>query len=306
MNFRQSYKLAALAGLLCCSTGAWAQPQITDAAQVGKGNTDEPVTTDWKPSLVRDGAYDRVPHTTKALAWQPLREADILWKKRVWREIDTRERQNLAFRYPGDDQTGGGYFIEILLDAVKKGKLKAYSTFDDRFTTAMSKEEVLNKLTGGSDTTTQIDPITGEEKQIIQNKEFDVDAITSYRVKEDWMFDRNLGRMVVRIIGIAPIINVMDPTSGELRATTPLMWIYYPEARPVFAQYEVFNPENDVQRLTWDDYLEGRYWNGRIIQVSSADQRTFANSGLTPMESLYQSQIMTDRVYEKEHDMWVY
>ena len=53
------------------------------------------------------------------IPWQYIREDDILWKKRVWREIDTREKQNVAFRYAGDEHTGGGMFIEILIDAIK-------------------------------------------------------------------------------------------------------------------------------------------------------------------------------------------
>jgi len=305
MNIRQSYKLVALAGLIFCSAGAWAQPVITDGAQAGSGSNNEPVSGTWQPSLVRDGAYDRTPHTIRPLTWQPLREADILWKKRVWREIDTREKQNLAFRYPGDDQTGGGYFIEILLDAVKKGKIKAYSTFDDRFTTALSKEQIMEKLVGKADTIPQEDPITGEIKYIYNSRDFDPDKVTLYRVKEDWMFDRNLGRMVVRIIGIAPLVDIKNE-DGTTRASTPLMWIYYPEARPVFAQYEVFNPENDVQRMTWDDYLEGRYWNGRIVQVSNGSNESFRNAGLNNLEALYESQRTAERVFEKEHDMWVY
>jgi gliding motility associated protien GldN len=306
MNFRQSYKLAAIAGLLICCTAAWAQPVVTDGAQAGTGSNNEPVNPSWQPSLVRDGAYDRTPHTMRTLGWQPLREADILWKKRVWREIDTREKQNLAFRYPGDDQTGGGFFIEILLDAVKKGKIKAYSTFDDRFTTALSKEQIMEQLSGKTDTIPSEDPVTGAITMVYSKRDFDPEAVTKYRVKEDYMFDRNLGRMVVRIIGIAPMVDRKDPTTGLLRATSPLMWIYYPEARPVFAQYEVFNPENDVQRMTWDDFLEGRYWAGRIIQVSNANNESFKNAGLTELEALYESQRTIEQVFEKEHDMWVY
>lgn len=305
MKIRQSYRLATLAGLLLCATGAFAQPVITDAAQAGSGSNNEPTSTAWQPSLVRDGAYDRVPHTSRPLGWQPLREADILWKKRVWREIDTREKQNLAFRYPGDDQTGGGYFIEILLDAVKKGKIKAYSTFDDRFTSALTKEQIMEKLVGKPDTIPQEDPITGEIKYIIQNRDFNPDKVTLYRVKEDWMFDRNLGRMVVRIIGIAPLVDIPND-DGTIRASTPLLWIYYPEARPVLAQYEVFNPENDVQRLTWDDFLEGRYWSGRIIQVSNHNNESFKNAGYNDVEALYEAQRNAELIFEKEHDMWVY
>lgn len=306
MNIRKAYGVAAAAGLLLCTSGAWAQPVITDGTQSGNGSNNEPVSGTWQPSLVRDGAYDRTPHTMRTLNWQPLREADILWKKRVWREVDTREKQNLAFRYPGDDQTGGGYFIEILLDAIKKGKVKAYSTFDDRFTTALTKEQIIEKLVGKPDTITVIDPITEKTSIQISNREFDPDKVTLYRVKEDWMFDRNLGRMVVRIIGIAPLVDIKDPETGITRASTPLLWIYYPEARPVLAQYEVFNPENDVQRMTWDDYFEGRYWSGRIIQVSNGFNESFRNSGLTNVEALYEAQRATEQVYLKEHDMWVY
>ncbi len=304
MNIRQSYQLAALAGLLACSIAARAQ-NVTDAAQTGNGANNEPTSAAWQPSLVRDGAYDRTPHSMRTLNWQPLREADILWKKRVWREIDTREKQNMAFRYPGDDQTGGGYFIEILLDAVKKGKIKAYSTFDDRFTTALTKEQIIERLVGKPDTIHSIDPVTEKETIQIQNRDFNPDIVTLYRLKEDWMFDRNLGRMVVRIIGIAPMVDKKNE-DGTTRASTPLLWIYYPESRPVFAQYEVFNPENDVQRMTWDDYLEGRYWSGRIIQVSNGTNESFGQAGMSKMEALYESQRMTEQVFDKEHDMWVY
>lgn len=302
MTILNSYKIAALAALLTASTSTsvFAQDPATS------GNNNEPVSGAWQSSLVRDGAYDRVPHVNTTLAWQGVREADVMWKKRVWREIDIREKQNLPFRYPGDDQTGGGYFIEILLDAVKKGKIKAYSTFNDRFTNALTKEQIMELLVGKPDTTIQIDPVTQEEKQIISNRDFNVELVTKYRIKEDWIMDRNLGRMVVRIIGIAPMLDKLND-DGSFRATYPMVWIYYPELRPVLAQYEVFNPQNDVQRLTWDDYMEGRYWSGRIIQVSNAfNDNTFQNQGYSNMEALYEGQRAQEKLVEKEHDMWMY
>lgn len=299
MKVLNSYKIAALIAFLVTGSSAFAQDPATVV-------NNEPVSGTWQPSLVRDGAYDRTPHVNTTLAWQPIREADVMWKKRVWREIDTRERQNLPFRFPGDDQTGGGYFIEILVDAIKKGKIKAYSTFNDRFTNALTKEQLIELLVGKPDTTQQEDPITGEIKQIISNREFDPELVTKYRIKEDWIMDRNLGRMVVRIIGIAPLIDKKND-DGTLRATAPLVWIYYPEARPVLAQYEVFNPDNDVHRLTWDDYFEGRYWSGRIIQVSNPfGDGKFQDGGLTNMEALYQGQQEQERLLNKEHDMWMY
>lgn len=306
MTILNKYRIAAIAASLFIGTASFAQStNITDQGQTQTAGNDEAVNNSWKPSLVKDGVYDRVPHATKVLGWQPVREADILWKKRVWREIDTREKQNVAFRFAGDENTGGGYFIEILMDAIKKGKIKAYSNFDDRFTQALSKEQVLEVMTGKDDSTPVTDPVTGQVKIVVTHKEFDVDLVTKYRLKEDWIFDRNLGRMVVRIIGIAPIVDVLDPNTLTVRAQSPLFWIYYPEAREVLAQYEVYNPDNDVQRLTWDDYFEGRFFSSRIIKVSNPFDE--AISAQHPgMEGLYEAQRTNDMIFNKEHDMWVY
>ena len=304
MNILNSYKIATLAAFLSVSTLSFAQGG--DPATLGNNN--EPVNTKWQPSLVRDGVYERTPHVNQSLAWQPLREADVMWKKRVWREIDTRERQNLPFVYGGDDQTGGGYFIEILLDAIKKGKIKAYSTFDDRFTAALTKEQIMEMMVGKMDTILSEDPLQpGKFNQIISRRDFDPSVVVKYRIKEDWIMDRNLGRMVVRILGIAPLVYPKNE-DGSIRQgvpASPIFWIYYPEARPVLAQYEVFNEKNDVQRLTWDDFMEGRYWSGRIIQVSNPNNsNNFQNDGFTNMEALYRGQQFQEQIMEKEMDMW--
>jgi hypothetical protein len=151
MNMRKMGGLV-LATVLFTAGGASAQqPTITDGNQATAPGNDA-VTAEWKPSLVRDGVVDRTPHSTRILAWQPVRENDVLWRKRVWREIDTREKQNMAFRFPGDDATGGGYYIEILMNAVKNGRLKAYSGLDDRFTSALTRDAIMELLVGKPDT----------------------------------------------------------------------------------------------------------------------------------------------------------
>ena len=308
MNLKSAFTPLAVAFLALSAGSVKAQsPMINDGGQVQTSSSGEAVNTTWKPSLVRDGVYDRVPHTRRILPWQPIRENDILWKKRIWREIDTREKQNMAFRYAGDENTGGGYFIEILLDAVKNGKLKAYTPYDDRFVSALSKDQLMESLTGKDDTLEVVDPISGDTKLSITHRDFDPESITKYRMKEDWIFDRNLGRMVVRIIGIAPIKDVYDPTTGIFRGTQPLFWLYYPEAREVLAQYEVYNPQNDVARMTWDDFFENRMFSSRITKVSNnfgVEITTTADNN--PMRALYQAQQVQEEIFNKEHDMWVY
>lgn len=305
MNILRTYKIAATTALVALSGMAFAQDNSTSDV-TSQFSAKEGVKETWQSSLVRDGAFDRVEHPTHILEWQPLRENDVMWSKKVWREIDIREKQNMAFRYPGDDYTGGGYFIEIILDAVKKGKIKAYSNVDDRFTVALTKEQIMEMMIGQPDTTTQIDPISGEEKIIITRREFNPDIVTKYRIKEEWNFDRNIGRMVVRIIGVAPIKDIIDENTGLYRASQAVFWLYYPEIRPMLAQYEVFNPENDVARMTWYDFFEGRFFSSKIIKTSNPFDMTYSNRRMSPLEALYEGQKASEMLFNKEHDMWVY
>lgn len=305
MTILRSYKFAALAAFLLAGSTAIAQPGTAkDPSIPGGGNPG--VNTGWLPSLTPDGAYDRAPHVSTPIPWQPIREADILWKKRVWREIDTREKQNVGFRYAGDENSGGGMFIEILIDAIKRGKVKAYSAFaDDRFTTILTKEQLTEQIAGKTDTQVMIDPVTGNEEIKIIQRDFNPETITKYRIKEDWIFDRNVGAMVVRIVGIAPVKDIYGD-DGQYRGSQPMFWLYYPDIRGLLAQYEVFNPQNDVFRYTWDEFFEGRQFASKITKVSTPFGGNGFRDNMSPMESLYESKHSAEEIFNKEVDMWVY
>jgi len=304
MTILRSYKITATALLLFAGSNLFAQT----------GTTDQPLATppypgvnkDWAPSKTADGAYDRIPHNSVPITWQPIRPTDVLWQKRVWREIDTREKQNVAFRYAGDENSGGGMFIEILLDAIKRGKIKAYSSFDDRFTAVLGKDQLMEKLTGKTDTLEITDPVNNTVTIQYVHHDFDPTTITKYRIKEDWIFDRNQGQMVVRIIGIAPVQDIYGGDDGLYRGSQALFWLYYPDIRGLLAQYEVYNPENDVNRYTWDEFFESRQFASRITKVSNPFNASFKEENLSPMEALYESKSQAEEIFNKEHDMWVY
>ncbi|RYZ41767.1 MAG: gliding motility protein GldN, partial [Sphingobacteriales bacterium] len=132
------------------------------------------------------------------------------------------------------------------------------------------------------------------------------DLITRFRLKEDWFFDRNLGRMVVRIIGIAPLLDKYNEESQQYMFSYPMFWLHYPELREVLARYEVFNPENEVARMTWDEFFENRYFASYIIKTSNPFDATLATMGLQGTDALYEGQRISEEIFNKEHDMWVY
>ena len=295
-------KLGFTIGAMLLGSMAFAQnPMVNDKAQ--SAPKEDAVNKYWQPSLVPDGVIDRVDHIREASEWTPIREIDVAWKRRVWRNIDIRQKQNQVFSYKGDENTGGGAFIEILNDAVFKGKVTAYNPIDDRFTTPLDLPGFQKRLIGKDDTFEQEDPITGEMKMTIRKNEFNTGLITKYSIKEDWIFDRNLGRLVVRIIGIAPMLDVYDENSGEYKYTTPLYWMYYPELRKLLVNYEVYNPKNDLKRMTWTDYFDNRYFESYVTKTS-ADNPRGLNLPVNSLRGLQEGKVIMKDIQAKEMDMW--
>jgi len=302
MAILKKYNLALVA-IFSFGTLAFGQdPMTTDQPQGNQPNKDNIVNATWQPSLVNDGVIDHIEHINRAIEWTNPRENDVAWAQRVWRQIDVRQKQNQAFIYKGDDRTGGGAFIEILIDLIKKGKIMAYNPIDDRFATPLTKESFENAIGGGYDTVEVPDVITGEITRKITKKELNIDLITKYQVKEDWIFDRNLGKLVVKIIGIAPLIDRYDEATQQFKYSTPMFWIYYPEARKELVNYEVYNPVNMVNRMNWTDFLDRRYFSSYIIKTSI--NNPFGHRLSEDINGLYEGQEILNDLINRESDMW--
>jgi gliding motility associated protien GldN len=300
-------KIVLILLTVCSSAIAFAQAGTPNGV-----NLNDPSTTgeilkakdEWKPSLRPTGVIDKVPHINKVMPWSTIRENDVLYSKYVWREIDIRQRQNAAFRYPGDEESGGGTFIEILLYAIRKGKIQAFS--DDRFTTPVSKEDVMQGIVGKVDTEYVTNPATGEVIMKIRQNDFKPEDVTRYRIKEQVIFDRNLGREVKRILAISAIMDKYDE-NGEYKGFSNIFWLSYPELRDHIVKYEVYNPETDVHRITWDDYFEKRFFASYIYKSSlnNYDDATIRDYK-EGMDKLYESEKIKQDLFNKEHDLWVY
>jgi gliding motility associated protien GldN len=290
--------------LAIVGSGIVAQAQPFDPA-VPADKTGDYVNKDWKPSLVSDGVIDYVPKKAYVAPWQTIRANDVLYKKRVWRQIDVRQKQNMPFRYAGDENTGGGTFIEILIHGIKKGEIRAFSAMDDRFTTVLSYDDVNAKLVGKPETVAVLQPDGTYLDKITQN-DFTPSNVTKFNIKEDVIFDRNLGREVRRIIGISPVIDRFNE-DGTFRNVLPLFWVYYPECRNFLAKYDVYNPENDMFRMNWDDLFERRMFSSFITKTSiNNPEQDDINQYKSNLDRLYESNKSNEFLFNKEHDLWVY
>jgi gliding motility associated protien GldN len=233
------------------------------------------------------------------LAYQPIREADILWEKRIWRVIDVREKMNLPFAAPESP------LFKVLADAALAGDLPVYSTEDDKFTKRLSSSDVRGLLYR-KDTIMVFDDVESynESIRIVEN-ETNWEDIKRFRVKESWFFDTKTSTLRNRILGIAPIIDVRDE-EGNFKYEMPLFWVYYPGARSFLAQHKaITHGENWSATTTWEDIFEKRYFASYITKENNVQDLRLQDlySGL---DLLMESDKIKNELFAREHDMWSY
>lgn len=229
------------------------------------------------------------------LPYAPVRESDIFWSKRVWRLVDTREKMNLYWVYPPEP------LAKILIESAINGDLQVYQ--DDRFTQKLSTKELQAQM-NTIDTIASVSIWTQLDTTIVVENAINYESVKRYRIKEDWFFDSHTSTLGVRILGIAPLIEVYDDL-GNFRFEKPLFWIYYPAARKSLATHKVYREGNDAAMHSWEDMLEMRYFSSYIIKASNVhDQRI--QDYLTGVDALLEGEKIKNEIFNFEGSLWAY
>jgi len=138
-------------------------------------------------------------------------DRDILWSKTIWETIDLDERINFPYYYP---TINNGYLssnrkslFRVLMDGIIEGNItEVYSTdyFNDKLTyedlqdvlelRRLSPEGISKQNAGENVTEDDYDIYKIESDKVIQ-----------YKIKGTWYFNKRLGELRYRMLGIAPV-----------------------------------------------------------------------------------------------------
>ncbi|MGB4845222.1 MAG: gliding motility protein GldN [Ferruginibacter sp.] len=249
---------------------------------------------------------DRTP-----LPYENLRADDALYRHKIWREIDTREKINLPFRYAADENNGNQRFISILFKAIQDSAVTVFSNVDDRFTTPMTKAEVVKKMSGDPVLVPIYDSLGNVVDYKAESRDIVLDSFYKFRIKEEVIFDKESSRLFWRILGIAPVFNEYTAQTNQFVGTTELFWVYYPDMRPIFSKYDVYNGKNYGARMSWEDLFESRMFYGRIIKSSidnPYDRFIDQYPGLKDkgILQLLEGENIKEKIFNYEQDLWAY
>ncbi len=252
--------------------------------------------------------YDKIHiPEKKPIPYVPIREADVMWSKDVWRIIDLREKMNLPLYYPTKPIGQRMSLFSLIMHGIHENNLHAYK--EDKYKlfsteTQIGAKEIIQAL--GADT---LFPGTPNEQVIVRS-----DYVLQYLVKEKWFFDKQASTMRVRIVGMAPIKvyhRQLKDANGNITISPEvtreiLCWIYFPEYRDLFARYEVFNPNNDSQNISYDDLFMQRRFASFIYGESNEYDNRLIPDYLTGDDILYEADKIKQQLFDFEHDLWEY
>jgi gliding motility associated protien GldN len=229
-----------------------------------------------------------------------VREADILWSKRIWQNIDVRLKINQPLYFPQEPIGDFKSLMKVLEDAIREGKIRAYGVDDEYFRDEPLDPEVLFDRLSRTETFMEND----EEVAVVIP--FNPSQILRFRIREEWFIDKKRGKMDVRIVGISPAREVIDNITGESLGWEPLFWLPFAEIRQVLANAPVYTRHNDRQNMTFDDYFIRRFFDATIYREERPDNRVISEYIEDPVEQLLEAQRIKEEIRNKELDLWHY
>lgn len=233
-----------------------------------------------------------------------VREEDVYYSKRIWREIDLRDTINSVLK------AENAKLIDILLEAVSNEELTVYSAKDttagkilednDSFRIALSAKDALGSARGLTEGVA--DSVTGKIAEPTLRR-LRSDEFLKFRIKEDWILDIKRSIFEPRIIGLAP----MKMVEGNWQ---PVFWIYYEDVRELLSKHRLINPLNDASQLTFDDFFVRRLFTSYVVKETNPANKNIVDIlGQTDPKDprkLLESERIKKSISDYEQSLWEY
>ena len=295
---------------------------------------------------VIDGVYLKTHVPTKRLMpYEPVREADVIWSKRVWRAIDLREKINRPIYYPLDQFDAQKRWIRhesrwslwtVIRTHILAGDLTVYSDYNpvdfyitdgdqfkypiipepgkDYYTDSAYRAELFNYLGAlGERPDVPLSNIYGEDSIGADGNFVYPAQDTNWYTSEDIIQYRlkedwffDKERSVLDV-RIIGLAPVRYKKDGDnISGTDVMFWLYFPtDCRYVFNNYFVYNEDNGSKWMSFDDMFMKRRFSSFIIKEENVYDRKIEKYRVG-VDALMESRRITEEIRTLEHDVWSY
>jgi gliding motility associated protien GldN len=260
----------------------------------------------------------QVTEKQSPIAYGYIDDRDVLWSKTIWEIIDLNERINFPFYYPtinnGLLSNERKSLYRILYDNIASGNItEIYSTSYFNESEKLTFEDLTDILVSRNLSAEGISKSNAGE-QVTEDDydtyKIETDKIVQYRIKGTWYFNKRLGELKYRLLGIAPVapdVSTLSQGPEAMKdALVPLFWIWFPDAREALANSNVFNTRNSSQPITYDHMLNSRRFNATIYREENVYEDRQVNEYIyeDALRQLLESERIKSVIRDFEQDMW--
>lgn len=280
-------------------------------------NGDVKVTPKKKLIPKRDGYIGTETSVADTVVpFSVINDEDIAYVKRVWREIDLRDRGNAILASPQVNLVG------VIYAALNNGELDMYAGDDESFKgqpISSSKKNDPKAINSSSADTAflGVNPNTNEINRA--NNEFFKATFNTIRIKEDWVLDIKRGIFEPRIVGIAlvrtdtktqvdnngnPVVDSLGKSGVDLSVVAG--WFRFEDLREVLVKTKIANNGNDRSGINFDDVFVRRLFYSNITKWSNAEDNRIQDYIANSKERLLESEKFKKILSDFEQGLWEY
>ncbi|MEO1219239.1 MAG: gliding motility protein GldN [Bacteroidota bacterium] len=239
-------------------------------------------------------------------------EPQILFRKRIWREMYLREKENKPFFAHQKEIT------RHIIAGVRSGALIPYT--DDTLETQMPVDQFFENLSipqegglseeeralGFVEDTGWGDGHTSQKRGSLSPEYFAPNEVTTLELIEDVVFDKLRSQLVYDIQAIKLIIPAEKFTTGLSKTVGTFRYkdlATYFDAHPGEAVW--VNVHNNAGNIKLTEAFELRLFGSRIVKVENPDDATIEDIyNKTPEEALFASQKFEEDLIELQYFLW--
>ena len=112
-----------------------------------------------------------------------------------------------------------------------------------------------------------------------------------------------ISKSISNLLLIWKFLSYLLLETQEVVGLKKLFWLYFPECRKVFNNSFVYNPDNDAQRMSFDDLFRKREFSSFVEKESNVFDRS-VSPNWTGIDALLESERIREEIFTFEHDLW--